>query len=72
MCVCGGGGHLAILHMHSTYIHTQYRREGGSSSYSTHAFHIHTHTIQRGEGFGPRPINKQDLKYILPLQDTDY
>ena len=24
-----------------------------------------------GGGFGPQPINKQDLKYILPLQDTD-
>ena len=22
-------------------------------------------------GFGPQPINKQDLKYILPLQDTN-
>ena len=31
VCVCGGGGmvggHLAILHMHCTYIHTQYRLE---------------------------------------------
>ena len=24
-----------------------------------------------GGGFRPQPINKQDLKYILPLQDTD-
>ena len=24
-----------------------------------------------GGGVGPQPINKQDLKYILPLQDTD-